>query len=174
VEGRAYDLARALLECACERLADECPDRRCVVPGNQVSWDNCCSGKTGGQLTVHVVQAYPSRTFPDPDLRRPANCDTTYTVLELVVTILRCSPVGDGPHPATCEELDSTAQQALRDLERVRDSTACCLLQQDALKALLRGPYAWAFGQQLSLGPDGGCAGSELHVLVGMLHCREC
>lgn len=174
MEGRAYDLARTLLECACARLADECPTWHCVVPGSQVSWDNCCSGKTGGQLTVHVAQAYPSRTFPDPDLRRPANCDAPYTVLEYVVTILRCSPVGSGQHPASCEDLDVTAQQTLRDLERVRDSTACCLLQQDAMQALLRGPYAWAFGQQLSLGPDGACAGSELHVLVGMSPCREC
>jgi hypothetical protein len=174
VDGRAYDLARALLECACTTLADECPERHCVVPGQQVSWENCCAGKTGGQLTVHVAQAYPSRTFPDPDLRRPANCDAPYTVLEVVVTILRCTPVGTGQHAPKCEELDANAQLTLRDLERVRDSVACCLLQEEALRALLRGPYAWAFGQQLSLGPDGGCAGSELHVLVGMLHCREC
>lgn len=174
MDGRTYELARALLECACTRLGGECPERRCVVPGTQVSWDNCCSGQTGGQLTVHVAQRYPSRTFPDPDLRRPANCDAPYRVVEYVVTILRCSPVGSGQHPASCDELDTAAQQALRDLERVADSVECCLLDRDPLQVLLGGAYTWALGQQLTLGPEGGCAGSELHVLVGMLHCREC
>jgi hypothetical protein len=169
VDGRVYDLARVLLECACTRLADECPDRRCVVPGQQVSWENCCAGKTGGQLTVHVAQVYPSRSFPDPDLRRPANCDAPYLVVEYVVTVLRCSPAN-----GKCDELEPVAEQTFRDLERVRDAAACCLLDKDPLQTLLRGAYTWAFGQQLTLGPEGMCAGSELHLLVGMLNCREC
>lgn len=172
MEGRTYDLARSLLDCACAELVGTCPTRHCVVPGLP-SFEDCCAGERGGQLTVHVVRRYPSRQFPTPDFGSPSNCRAPWVVVQYQLTVVRCSPVGDARGP-TCEALDTTAQGTMRDLERVWKGVACCLEDRETVQQLLRGAYQWVFGNQEAVEPQGGCAGSTLDVLVGMLPCLEC
>lgn len=172
MEGRTYDLARSLLDCACAELAETCPTRHCVVPGLP-SFEDCCEGERHGQLTVHVVRRYPSRQFPTPDFGSPQNCDAPWVVAQYQLTIVRCYPTS-GAHGPSCEALDATAQRTTLDLERVWKGVACCLKDRETVEALLRGGYQWVFGNQESVEPQGGCAGSTLDVLVGMHPCLEC
>lgn len=172
MEGRVYDLAKSLLDCACQRLAEECPTRACVVPGLP-SFENCCDSPTGGQLTVHVVRRFPSRTFPTPDFGSPSNCRVPYLVVQYQVSIVRCHPTG-GAHGPACNALEAAAQRTMRDLELVWDGIACCLEDRETVQELVRGPYQWVFGNQESIEPEGGCGGSVLDVLVGIPPCLEC
>lgn len=173
--GRVYDLAAHLLECVCLQLGSACPSRACVVPGQQVAWDNCCAGEQGGQLTVNVARAYPSRNFPDLDQGRPSNCVAPYMVVQYNVTILRCSPSqNERGKPPPCDALNANSELTLRDLEQVRIATACCLLDEDSIVLLLGQPYSWVFGDAVTLGPEGGCAGSQLIAFVGMPPCYDC
>lgn len=173
--GRIYDLATHLLECVATQLGASAPSRACVVPGQQVAWDNCCYGETGGQLTVNVARVYPSRNFPDIDQGRPSNCITPYMVVQYNVTILRCSPVqNERGKPPDCTLLAANAELTLRDLETVRLGVACCLADEDDIGQLLMQPYEWVLGDQVTLGPEGGCAGSALIAFVGIPPCYEC
>jgi len=173
--GRVFDVAAHLLECAALSLGEGAPARACVVPGQQVAWDNCCSGEQGGQLTVNVARLYPSRLFPDLDQGRPSNCIVPYMVVQYNITILRCSPTQtDRGHPPSCASLSANAELTLQDLELVRLGVACCLLDEDTLTPLLGQPYSWVFGDSVTLGPEGGCAGSQLIVFVGMPPCYDC
>lgn len=173
--GRVYDLAVHLLECVQSQLATGAPTRSCVVPGQEVAWDNCCAGEVGGQLTVNVARVYPSRNFPDIDQGRPSNCVTPYMVVQYNVTILRCSPAqNERGRPPSCGALAENTELTLRDLEQVRLGAACCLLDEDSVTTLLMQPYVWVFGDQTTLGPEGGCAGSQLIIFVGIPPCYEC
>lgn len=173
--GRVFDLAAHMLECAALQLGAFSPDRACVVPGQEVAWDNCCSGSDGGQLTVNVARVYPSHNFPDIDQGRPNNCIAPYMVVQYGVTILRCSPTQDDRgNPPPCEALSANAELTIRDLETVRIGVACCLLDEEALTTLVGQPAVWMFGDVVTLGPEGGCAGSQLIVFVGMPPCYDC
>lgn len=174
MEGRTYDLAAHLLDCACQRLADECPGRHCVAPGTEPSFENCCAGETGGQLTVNVIRRFPSRQFPTPDFGSPRNCFLPYVVTQYQLTIVRCAHVGSGRQGPTCTDLDTTAQQTMRDMERVWDGIACCLNDDDTVRQLVLGAYQWTFGNQETTEPQGGCVGSTTDVLVGIPPCVEC
>jgi hypothetical protein len=146
-----------------------------VVPGLEPSIENCCSGDAGGQLTVSVVRRYPSRTFPIPDFNTPRNCAAPFIVVVYLVTVARCAPVGVNGRPPTCEQLDIAAQEAMLDMEQLWDGVACCLNDTPAMDTLVGpGPHNWTYGDQLTVGPEGGCSGSTLQVLVGYPPCLEC
>jgi len=168
-----WDAAERLLTCVHQALAetpDGAPARHCVVPGALVAWDDCeCDG---GQLTVHVVNSVPSRDFPFQVTAPPFDpgCLYPYTVVHLVVTMLRCVPVQDDRgRPPTCAALSAAAHTALSDRWAMQRGAVCCWSDVDPLvrpKVLLQ--------DHLSVGGDGHCAGSELHVMVGLKNCLPC
>lgn len=174
MDGRVYDLAAHLLECVCDRLGSSCPDRACVVPGFEVSHENCCGGDRGGQLTINLVQRFPSRQFPAADLGTPQNCEAPYLVAVYQVEIVRCMPTGSQSHAPTCNELDQSAQATMLDAEKVWDGVSCCLQNKDVVTQLVGAPNAWVMGLQQTVNPQGGCVGSTLRVTVGMPNCLEC
>jgi hypothetical protein len=174
---RVYDLAHHLLDCVCERLGSTCPGRSCVAPGRAPSFENCCAGVTGGQLTVNAVRTYPSTTFPDPSRGQRANCISPYWVVQYDIALMRCTPVtsGNKGEAPTCDQLDANAQLVMRDLATVHLAIACCLDDEDDLTTLLGTPvHEWLLQGQELIGPDGGCAGSNTTVLVGIPPCVEC
>ncbi len=177
--GRIYDLAAHLLDCVRTQLGVEAPSLACVRPGNVTAWDNCCGdsgAEVGGQLSVNVARVYPSRQFPDLDQGRPTtNCIAPYMVVQYNIEILRCTPVvNDRGEAPSCTDLDANAELALRDLEQVRLGAACCLLDEDALTQLVGQPTTWIFGDSVTLGPKGGCVGSQLTIFVGIPPCYNC
>lgn len=171
--GHIYDLAAHLLECVALRLGPRSPARACVVPGTEVSFENCCGSDQGGQLTINVISTYPSRIFPDPDRGQPQNCPPPYIVAQYGVTLLRCTPVGSGTKAPTCEQLDANAQLTMRDQEEVQAGVICCLQDEDTITTLIGQQIVWVLNDQATIGPQGGCAGSQQLVLVGF-SCRIC
>lgn len=138
-------------------------DRRCVVPGSEIAWDDCeC-----GQLTVHQRgPTYPSKQFPLPHQAPPfTKCDAPWWVAEVVVTVLRCSPSGGpGPQPPSCTALAAAARTADDDAAAMLAGVECCLA----------GHHYRVTGLVPTV-DDGMCVGQELTVLVGVPHCPpEC
>jgi len=174
-EERIFDLAEVILDCVCLRLGqDRCPSRTCVYPGVEIAHDNCCSGETQGQLTINLVRLFSSRSFPVESIGVPNNCNDPLTVAEFNVEITRCAPGPDNQgNPPTCEQQENTARQNMRDAVAVRDGVTCCL-RADAMEALLGPGVQWAFGDQRTVGPAGGCVGSALTVLIATMTCTVC
>lgn len=160
-------MALHLLGCAQAQLAATpggSPERAGVVPGAQIAWDDCeCA-----QLTVHIPQVYPSKTFPAPKQEPPwGRCTSPLMVAEYVVTILRCVPVqDDAGNPPSIADLEAAAMLDLADRAAVLRAVSCCL--SDLERGL---PRFMLMQQQLAVGGEGMCAGSETHVFVGLPAC---
>ena len=180
-----HHLAQDVLACVCAALnetaadvedAAGCPCRACVVPGTP-SWEDCadpCSGETGGQLTVHVRGMWPSSSFPseDREVRGLRGClPSAATAVELVVTLLRCAPVGteDGC-PPECIEWEEVARQVHLDATSVFNALMCCL----PATAPGRRGRRFVLGRQRTIGPQGGCVGIEQPVTVALPGCAPC
>lgn len=166
-----FETAERLLGCCSAALADAsdlgAPAAAFVSVGSQLAWDRCeC-----GQLSVHVLRAYPSDTFPILKQTAPFDrCATKLTVVEYVVTILRCVPGSqdDGEPPVPADMTDAARQDFL-DRWAVRRGVACCFETDNPLLPTFR-----LLGEQLAVGEGGRCAGSELHVFVGHPNCVPC
>lgn len=163
--GEFYLVAQDLLDCNATALgstAAGAPERRCIYTGSELAWDACDCGT----LSVHVPRTYLSETFPDIKLRPPfkGDCQIPFTVVEYVITILRCVP-GMGPNaaPPACSELNLAAATDLDDRQAVLFGTRCCLAARMHM-----------IGEQLAVGEQGQCAGSELHVFVPFSNCVAC
>lgn len=173
---RPYRVGGLLLDCVCAKLSlteAGCPARRCLVPGVEPSVENCCAGKNGGQLTVHIVRSYPSRKFPLPDVAA-GNCDAPLDVVTYSVQVWRCMPTGTVDHPPRCDDIDDTALTAWTDKEAIRLGVACCLRDRDTAEKTVGVGYDWIFGDFVTKGPEGGCVGSEQLVQIGLPVCWEC
>lgn len=182
-----YDVGRMLLEAACAELdvfkgmglGLGCPtDRRCLVPGAELAWDDCdCA--TNGLLAVHVKTSYPSDSFPVQKLTGPYNrCELPFLVVHYAVTILRCVPqMDDAGRPPPCDDLDAAARRDFADRTAVWRGVACRLAlpinppSHPGTEGVAR---LHLLQEQLSIGEQGACAGSELNVLVGLSNCVEC
>lgn len=166
-----WDMAERLLLCVSERLAGVpagSPARALVAPGSQIAWDECeC-----GQLTVHMRTVFPAENFPFQKLTAPFDkCDpAAWSVAEFVITILRCVPVqGDDGNAPTAARLHEAARLDHLDRWAVRAGVACCF---ESEQPALRTPRLMQ--EQLAVGAEGMCVGSELHVLVGLRNCEAC
>lgn len=174
-DDRPFMLAEALIDCICSKLETTtwgCPGRKCVAPGSEVEWANCCEDE--GQLTVNLQNVFPSRNFPVPE-PGPENCVTPYEVLNFEIQVIRCVPTGTHTRGPTCDQLSQTAEMTFSDLMAMRAGVRCCLQDTEGIEELASVPYfRWSFGEHISLGPEGGCVGSSLQVLVGIPICDGC
>jgi hypothetical protein len=142
------------------------PNRIVYVPGNEVAWDKCDCG----QLGLHVVNRYRTRQFPlsgvDVIL---GNCDDVGMVIDCAMSIVRCVPgPGDddddmAPDPTA---LRNTAIAFEQDAFIVWDTTQCYMtgLKNATPKTITD----FIINEQVSLGPLGNCAGTELHFKFGL------
>lgn len=172
---RIYRVGALLLDCACQKLAltiGGCPPRMCLVPGATPEVVNCCAH--GGQLTVNVVRSYPSRTFPNPDLGEPSNCDVPYLVVNYSVQVWRCSPVGNVERAPSCDSLDDAARKTMADMTAITQGIICCLRDEPTHESIIGPGYRWALGDATMEGPEGMCTGVNLQVIVGLPTCWEC
>ena len=164
--GAYFEVGEQLLECVATALAGTLagvPDRVCWYPGAESTWDSCPCGL----LALHVPRSFPSDTFPNqkvaPPFKAAEGCGSPFTVVEYVLTVLRCVPTGDGERPPSCTALAQAMAQDLDDRQAVLFGVKCCLAQR-----------LHAIGDQLAVGESGQCAGSELHVLVAFSNCVAC
>jgi hypothetical protein len=169
-----YDVAERLRSCAMERLAltvSGPPERSCVVPG-QIAWDGCDCG----QLAVSIVRTFPSANFPTQagfaGFQFNANC-VPLIVADMLVQVVRCVPTPRGKDTTVpCDDLAKAARAMEADAYAVRVGVQCCLneLENDPTSFVSH----WVINEQARIGPEGGCAGSELRLTVGVIDRCPC
>ena len=153
------------------------PNRLCyLVPGNQVTHDNC---DCGGQFAQVVRNVWGSNTFPTPLAGSWLKCSPHWTVYEVVASVIRCTPgmqetlQGEMPPPPTCADLLAASVQQDYDRAAVRGALQCCLAEL-AQPAADRFPINWGLGLTLVLPDLGQCSGSETTYLIGVPGSGAC
>lgn len=148
----------ALLSCVCEALTNEGAGPTCscaLYAGEEVAWDTCgmCDDNLCGMGYVRVVDAFQSSTFPLPDDPQDT-CPGPLTV-QVAVGALRCVPLPDedGTLPAA-EEITESSLALIADMMALFSAALCC----DGARV----------GNWEPLGPQGGCAGGEWTVWIGL------
>lgn len=153
-----------LLACAQAALSDvdREPGRSSLVPGGAVAWDNCCEG--GGQLWVRLVEMYPTGPFPGRDTS--TRCQPVMWGVRVAVGVLRCTPtVDDNGNAPTEAALTGDALGMTLDAAALRDAILCCFVNTS------RNVQTWALENWLPQGPQGGCAGGEWTIVLGVGTC---
>lgn len=169
-----YNIAAHLLDCVCDALTRTeigCPNRRCIVPGNEAETVNCCDNQ--GQVTVALPRLFPSSSFPTVDTQTQG-CDAPLTVVVYNIEVWRCMPVGHMQYAPTCDELDNTAYITMQDAWAMRTGVSCCFKDKESITEITGPGYRWMIGDHSSLGPEGACVGNRLEVAIGYLTCWEC
>lgn len=138
------------------------PDRSGVVPG-LVAWDDC----TCGVLATTWTTLMGSDSFPQEKVAVSGNCDTAWEVIEIAVQVIRCAPVPKGARNAlapSVTDLSAAARLMVMDAEQaVRASTVLLCGMKDAGDVV-----DFMVGRCMSVGPEGGCVGSELRMYVAL------
>lgn len=174
-----YDIAKHIKECIepyLEMTSEGLPPRRCVHVG-AIAWDDCeC-----GQLIVALQSAYEA---VGTNLERSGSvnpgrreCGPPLFNFNLMVSMLRCAPIGEGDNPPTCAELDQAAKISVEDAWAVRAGVICCLSSaiKDRLPNGTKLYVDFTVGTQTFIGPDGMCQGSNLPVSVTIQNgCYPC
>lgn len=134
------------------------------VPGSEVAWDACDCG----QLALAVRRRYSSRAFPtDGTDTVVGNCENSIIVFDCALSIVRCVPIPDvNGRPPTAAALSNAAAIQEDDAYVVWNATYCYLVRlRDTTP---RHIADFVINDQVSLGPQGGCSGTELHFKFGL------
>lgn len=163
-----FNTAVELLECARVGLEDyglQAPCRVCVVPG-EIVFDTCANG---GQLVISTSEIYYANVFPiriTQDTSVPTPCGPGIVVADFTLSLMRCAPgpgKGNPPPPPTCEALQASALEINRDSFVLRSAVMCCLSELKNDRTLID----YRLGGSLVTGPEGGCVGNTVQILVG-------
>jgi hypothetical protein len=157
-----YTVATAILAAANGAITKAV--NRALITTGQIAWDDCCDG----QLAVSVTRVAPTEAFPTEQvtLVLMGSCSPAYELAEISVQIVRCAPQAlNGQQAPTVTALSDAAKQTLIDANQVRRSVtkALCSLKEDIPQRL-----DYFIRDQLFLGPEGACAGSELRLYAGL------
>lgn len=155
-----YPILADLAYCLCQEYiaADETLCYCGVEPATGVPINvGECEGGACGAATVRLVRVYPSSRFPDADIN--GTC-TTLLVAEVVVTVLRCVPVGhdDGSNPSALE-YTHWAQQQYADMAAMRRAISCCFAGEHA-------DLDHRLLEYTPLSPQGGVGGGQWRLFV--------
>lgn len=136
-------------------------DRVGIVPG-AIAWDAC---DTCGQLALAVHRNYLSINFPQERTMTEIADPPQYLCADIVVQAIRCVPtVSESGAPPSTTALDNSAQDILIDASAVLCTVNATLSKMESNQLILD----WMIRQQVYVGPQGACAGSELVVVVGI------
>lgn len=150
-----------LVAAVSDALVPNRPDRVGVVPG-AIAWDDCQCG----QLVVSLARIYESDAFPS-ELGQVINCPAALLVGELIVQIIRCVPLpADNEISVPIVALQESAATVTTDAWTTIQTVSCEL---QVMRDDDRDIYDYLVQSQQVVGPEGGCVGSELHVLVGLV-----
>lgn len=162
---RWYTVAEALRTAADAALAVTPagpPDRSCVVPG-AIAWDECDCGL----LAVSAARTYYSDAFPVEQTEKigAGACRPAWDVAEVVIQIIRCAPSPQGQDLfVTCAALDTSAREVIEDAYTLKAAVSLKLCQMEEAGEIID----YLSQPQVFQGPQGGCVGSELRVLVAL------
>lgn len=131
---------------------DPAPARQIVQPGLEVAWDECCDGQGWSRLigVIPVLGANRANGMP---------CGIQWWNLQLAVGVIRCVHVVDdnGVAPSAAQ-ITADGDQFATDVS-------------DLLQAIVCDKYTYAVTGITPLGPQGGCAGSEVQFTVRVNAC---
>jgi hypothetical protein len=139
------------------------PDRACVVPG-AIAWDQCDCG----QLAVSSSRWFYSENFPQETGpgTQSTPCMMPYLVGEVVIQLIRCMPSPQGRNLfVPCDELSRAARTLTEDAYVVLETTRTLLCELKSDDVIVD----FTFGEETSVGPEGGCGGVELRAFIGVL-----
>lgn len=151
----------ALLSCANGALVEAgVPVGKAFLnPGLIVPSDDCCDG----QLSVRVIERFPSRTFPAID-STSSNCNPMFWAVQLGVSVLRCAhTVDDQGNFPTAEQMTADALAISRDMALLETAIRCCWVPVGTEKKMLQ--------QWTPLETEGGCMGGEWRVYFAEASC---
>lgn len=139
------------------------PPRVAIVPG-AIAWDDC--SEQCGQLALSLNRFFLADQFPI-ELTTTSGAQTgAILVADVSIQIIRCAPgvQGGSSLAPAIGALEASAKTVLDDAYAILCSTMTelqdLLDQQQIFDYLVR--------QQLVMGPEGGCVGSELLVAIGL------
>lgn len=169
VDPIATPLAGALLGALIDAYDDpawgmDAPCSAGLVSGSALIADYCCASESAsgspceGQLTVRVVNVFPTDVFPGQRQTAIPACGTPWAV-ELEIAVLRCALSIDTdsvpPQIPSMDDEMAVAERALADAGLIRH-----VLTDYAVTA----DMAMSFGSYNPMGPDGGCVGGSVHA----------
>lgn len=138
----------AFQQCLCEGLATDSPESPVcfcgILPGSDLSTE----WADGGQAWVRLMQAYPSKTFPEPEVEStPCGTGTAY---QIEMGVLRCMPKPSELTGKVDEGLLlNVIRQQLADMQTMRRAITCCV----------EGDYDLILNTYTPWGPEGGIYG---------------
>lgn len=169
----AFTLAEHLRDCILpylEMTTLGIPDRVCLTTG-EVAWDDCeC-----GQLAVSWMGNFDTEVFPAPwdgtSNAGSRKCGPALFAYQFNISMLRCAPVGgENGAPPPCDAINAATRITAEDAWAVRTGLMCCMCTgttRDPVTSVKLFERFWA-GPQLPAGPDGGCQGSQIDVIIGV------
>ena len=135
-----------------------------LVSGSGLIADYCCSDSSAdgspceGQLTVRVVNVFPTENFPAPRNTAIPVCGSAWAV-EVELAVLRCALNVDTsavpPILPSMEDEMQVAERALADAGLIRAVVTDFAVSRD---------MAFIFGPYQPMGPDGGCVGGSVNA----------
>lgn len=142
--------------------------RASVVPGSAIAWDECdCEGS----LMLAVNRHFRTRNFPQDASGTYTKCQDTKLVVDCSLAIIRCvSGVDENGDAPTPEQLGADAATQGSDAFTVWEAAQCILSQME--QGVLITDYI--INDQSYTGPQGNCAGSELHFQFGLMPPSPC
>lgn len=135
-----------------------------MVPG-ETAWDECDCGL----LVASLRRQWLSDDFPEgqfaQSIVRSSPCNLPWLVGELRVQLIRCAPNPQGDNLAPpVEALDGAAEILISDAHIITNTivaTLCELKETDQI-------IDYTIGELDTMGPDGGCVGSEQLVFIAV------
>lgn len=155
-----FDVAAQILERAKLALSSVCaiePIRTYVATG-VIAWDDCCDG----QLSVNVTRVYVSTRFPSDAAAEMLQCTVPFTAIEMTVSLLRCvTAMDEDGNPPPADVITEESKRTLLEARAIWRAILCYMFEnRDVWSSAVRG--------QNMLGPEGGFAGSELQITIGL------
>lgn len=130
------------------------PGRLIVIqPGAEVAWDQC---DCDGQAWARII------TVTTPEMRVKASglpCGVSWWNVLMAVGVLRCvSPMADDGEPPSAAAVSADGGRFTADLSNLLQAVGCA-------------PRTQSIVEGVPLGPQGGCAGSEVRFMVRVPVC---
>lgn len=161
------DTLNALIECVCTALRadraeveDNWVGECCIQFGREVAFDSCC--ENGGMAWVTASGGYPS--MPSPSLTPSPStkdwgedCSAHRNTMRVEVGAIRCVCFDQ----CNCDAKERNASLVYQDFEAAMRGIVCCF-ENDPLC----GGKGWSMTGWEIVGPDGGCGGFKIHLLV--------
>jgi hypothetical protein len=135
--------------------------RVAIMPG-AISWDEC---EVCGMLALSITRFFLTENFPVEVTTADHGPTGPILGADLSIQAIRCAPQpAEGELAPSVSALNASSQEVLNDAWAVlcAVTTELASMEKDLEIA------AWMIRQQMFVGPEGGCVGSDLAVAVGV------